>query len=110
MPTDNLTHGVGEALPSFLSSRSKQGRGNVMCVCVCVSVYVRESAGAHQGQKRVLDPLKLELQVIVCCQAWVLGAELKSSTKGVQTLNLDPYPAPHQQTLCGFSGSNAGSG
>lgn len=54
----------------------------MLCVCA-VSVYVHKSAGAHQGQKRVLDPPKLELQVIVRCQAWVLGAELRSSTKGV---------------------------
>jgi hypothetical protein len=33
-----------------------------VCVCVCVCVNMHMSAGACRGQKRVLDPLELELQ------------------------------------------------
>lgn len=39
----------------------------ILCVCVCVH------AGAHKGQKRLSDPLKLELQAVVgrlMCGYW----------------------------------------
>jgi hypothetical protein len=41
---DNPTRGVGKAPPS--------DSGNIVCLCM----YVRESAGAYQGQKRVTGP------------------------------------------------------
>lgn len=34
-------------------------------------------AGTIGSHKRVLGPLKLELQVVVNCPIWVLGIELK---------------------------------
>jgi hypothetical protein len=40
-------------------------------VSVCAEVC------AHRGQKRALDPLVLELQMIVGCMMWVLGTELE---------------------------------
>ena len=36
-----------------------------MCVCVCVCVYARVYAVPPEGQKRALDPLELELWVVV---------------------------------------------
>lgn len=47
-----------------------------MYLCVCMNMC----AHAHKGQKRVLQPLGLEFQVIVSCQNWVLATELWSST------------------------------
>lgn len=48
---DNLTHGLGKAPPSFLSSRSKQGSGNVMPVCMslCMCKRVQVPAKARRG-------------------------------------------------------------
>lgn len=40
-------------------------------VYVCLSVY-----GACRGGKRPVDPLQLELQVVVCCFIWMLGITL----------------------------------
>lgn len=34
--------------------------------------------GTHRGQRRVSDPLELELWVIVSQPMWVLGSKLKS--------------------------------
>jgi hypothetical protein len=42
-----------------------------------VCTYVHMTMLAHGGEKKVLDPLDLELQVIVSCQTWVLRTELK---------------------------------
>lgn len=42
-----------------------------MCVPICT--------GAHTGQKRVSDPIQLELQVVVRLSKWVLGTELQYS-------------------------------
>jgi hypothetical protein len=36
---------------------------------------------------------------MVCCQAWVLGTELRTSAKGVHTLNLDPSLQHHIKNL-----------
>lgn len=36
-----------------------------MCTCVYLHVGIHMSADACRGQKKVLDPLKLELQVLV---------------------------------------------
>lgn len=32
---------------------------------ICIHVYTTTVTGAHRGQKRVPDPLKLELQMVV---------------------------------------------
>lgn len=37
--------------------------------------------GAHRGQKKVVYPLQLELQVAVSHPKWVLGLELGSSAR-----------------------------
>lgn len=42
-------------------------------------VPVNHVSGVCRGQKKVLDPLELVLQVVVSIQLWVLGLELQSS-------------------------------
>lgn len=45
------------------------------------------SAAAIRSQKRASDALALELEGVVCCPAWVLGAELGSSNLCPATAN-----------------------
>lgn len=48
-------------------------------MCVCVHDWVCAlCAGALGGHKRKLDPLELELQVIINYLTWVLGDNLGS--------------------------------
>lgn len=50
-----------------------------MCMCVPVCGYVQVSAGPCGGQKRVLDPLEVELQTVVSevsCDCWELNLGL----------------------------------
>ena len=54
-----------------------------MYVCVCVCVYPDWCVGTHRGQKKELDPQKLQLQVTVNCLLWRLGTELGSLAKAV---------------------------
>ena len=52
------------------------------------------------GQKRVLDPLELELQEVVSCLTWVLGAELRSSARVAHILNHGAMsPTPNLRSL-----------
>lgn len=46
-------------------------------VCVHLCGYVHISASACRGQKKVLDPLKLELQVVVKHSTWMLRTEFR---------------------------------
>jgi hypothetical protein len=54
----------------------------VVCMCTCVNTYVMCACvchlcmGAFRDQKRVLDPLKMELFVVVGQAVWVLGTEV----------------------------------
>ena len=41
-----------------------------MCQLVCVSTTYL--AGVFRGQKRMSDPLELEVQAVVKCSIWVL--------------------------------------
>lgn len=43
--------------------------------------FVQVNAFAQVGQRRELDLLELELQVVVSCMIWVLGTELWASEK-----------------------------
>lgn len=43
-----------------------------MCLCVCIGVcYI--SAGVFGGQKKLLDPLEVELLVVVSHPVWLLA-------------------------------------
>lgn len=53
-----------------------------MYVCVCVNMCM----GAKGVQKRVMDPLELEVQALMSCPTWVLGIELWFSVRAASTL------------------------
>jgi hypothetical protein len=59
-----------------------------VCVCVCVCVCVKQV-----GQKRVLDHLELDLQVIANFPSWVLGNKLRFSARAV-ILTSQPFSSP----------------
>lgn len=59
-------------------------------VYVCARVRVLASmhhmcAGAGRGQKRVTDPLEMELQIIMGCLTWGLGN--RSPARAIHALN-----------------------
>lgn len=56
-----------------------------MCVCVSSSGYLQVSKFTHRCQ-RLLIPLELGSQVVVCCLPWVLEMELVSFARPVWTL------------------------
>ena len=43
---------------------------------MCVPRYVHTNVDVYGGQKRVQDPLDLELRMVVNCWIWVLGTKL----------------------------------
>lgn len=49
---------------------------------MCIPEYVNMYVGTLGGQKKILAPLQLELQV-----AWVLGTDFWSSVKETKALN-----------------------
>lgn len=51
-------------------------------VFTCIPEYVNMYVGTLGGQKKILAPLQLELQV-----AWVLGTDFWSSVKETKALN-----------------------
>lgn len=53
-----------------------------MCVCT-------HEPSALGGHKRVLDPLKVELQAVLSCPTQVLGAKLKSPGRAVPALTAE---------------------
>lgn len=59
---------------------------------MCESVHV--STDSHGSQKQVLDPLELELQVVVSHCTWVLGIEPGSAGKKNKHSSAEPalYP------------------
>lgn len=61
----------------------------VWCDYVCV--HVCEWAW---GLKEDMDPLKLELHVVVCCLTWVLGTEHRSSGRTAVLFTAEPPRQP----------------
>lgn len=59
-----------------------------MCVPACLYVY-HMYAGARGGQKGALDPLGLQLQMLVSCLMWVWKGmeEAGSSARAARALN-----------------------
>lgn len=66
-----------------------------MCVCVPVLVHIH----AHRDQKRVLDPLELELQVVVNHPKWKLESEPGSSARAVSALDTYHVSIYHESFL-----------
>ena len=60
---------------------------------MCEYEFVHVSVGAHGGQRRVLNPLKLELQVVVSHLTQVLGTKLQFSSLQGQYLFLMAEPS-----------------
>ena len=52
-----------------------------VCVCVCVCVCLCVSVSVSRGQKRVSDPLRLELETVVTSTVWMLGRQPKPSRR-----------------------------
>lgn len=66
-----------------------------MHVCVCTRVHVHAlhmCANACRGQNRVLNPLELELQAIICHLMWVLGTKLQSSARALNSGAIQQAP------------------
>lgn len=63
-----------------------------MCVCMAVCAYV--STGTQAGQKRALDTLKLESQMVVSYTMWVLGTKLTSSANAASIPDPPSPPTP----------------
>jgi hypothetical protein len=58
-----------------------------MCTCVCMCVCVcGRCVGTCGDQKRVLDLLELELQVVMNHPIWVLGTKLGSPGRAARAL------------------------
>jgi hypothetical protein len=50
--------------------------------------------GTHRGQKRTLDPLELELQIVVNCLIRLLGIDLHLLQEQQVLLPANPTPEP----------------
>jgi hypothetical protein len=57
-----------------------------MCVCTCMCMLAHECRTCG-GERKVLDPMELELEVVVSCLMSVLGIESRSSGKAACALN-----------------------
>ena len=66
----------------------------VVCVCVCVCVCV---SCDHQGLKKVLDSLELQVQAVISHLTWAVGAELGSSARAHMVLKAEPSLHAHSQ-------------
>lgn len=59
---------------------------SIEVVCLCSCLYNMYFSGHYRGQNRILDPLKLDLQMIGCCN--VQGKGTGSSQRVVNIFNL----------------------
>lgn len=57
-----------------------------------VCVYV--NAGGLQVQKRVSDPLGLELQMVMGCPLWIMATELETTERIESPLASEPSLSP----------------
>lgn len=78
--------------------------GMHLCICclkkgvdvyVCVHVYLPYVCGHPECQKRVSDPVELQLQASVSRLMWVLGATVQPSGRAIGTQPLSPLLHPH---------------
>lgn len=64
-------------------------------MCACVNYRIHIHIGVQGGYRGRLNPLGLELQVVVGHPVWVLGPKLRFSARAVSTLNCGAIsPAP----------------
>ena len=52
---------------------------------MCVSFV--DLCSGHRSQKKISEPLELELQVVVSHPVWVLGTKLGSSARATNAFN-----------------------
>lgn len=57
-----------------------------VCVCLCTA-SVCTHVSVCGGQKKMSDPLEVELHVVVSYLTWVLRTEPRFSERAVNTLN-----------------------
>jgi hypothetical protein len=59
-------------------------------------MYTKIMRGTYGVQRRVSDPLELELKIILCCLIWVLGSKLHPLQVHHVVLTVVPFfsPAP----------------
>lgn len=65
----------------------------IFCKCfayVCMPVHHVYTVSSCRGQRRILDPLELEIQTDVSLHLWVLGIKAGFSTREVRALNHKP--------------------
>lgn len=76
-------------------------------MCVCMHGYVHVCAGALGGQKRMLEPLKVELQEVVSHLMWEPGAKLAvmKYSKNLNCWAVSPEPSTNV-----FIGTKEGEG
>lgn len=60
----------------------------ILVMYMCLIWLCAHKCYVHKGSKRLLDPMKPELKVVVSCSVWVLGTYLRSSARASNTLNL----------------------
>lgn len=61
-----------------------------MNVCLCVCMCTARGPGVCRVQKRTLDPLDLELQIVV---SHYVRIELMSSTRAISAVHPSPSPS-----------------
>lgn len=71
-----------------------------MCICMSTT-YVDMCTGACGSQRKALDSLKLESEVVMSHQTWVLGTYLEPSGRAVcaliAELSLQPPVPPDKE-------------
>ena len=87
----------------ILQTKCNFGRILFDCICVCimyVCMYVCMSSCVYADpldeQKRALESLELQLNVVVSCLEWVLGTKLRSSEEPQVLLMAEPPLHPQQ--------------
>lgn len=69
----------------------------ILCACICVSECCT-CAGILQRNRSVLDPVKLELQVVVIHPTWILGMGVRSTGR-TSILNSWAFSRTQDQAL-----------
>lgn len=98
----NLCSNKLESLKDFIFLKI-----NFMCMCVLHVCTCTTCVLVSGGQERLLDPVNLELQIVITCM-WVLGTQPRSSANATSTpnrwdmgkfLNADDLPKLNKKRL-----------